>query len=80
MITKGDNWGVGRKGPGVWDWHVHTEVYGVIGQHRERYPVFCDYLCGKRIGERTAVCTRITVCCRAEVSTTLYINYTSTKL
>ena len=28
--------GQGRKGlegwTGVWDWHVHTEVYGMIGQ------------------------------------------------
>ena len=45
----------GEVGLGVWDWHMHTEVYGVIGQqkpavkHRELYPVFCDYLCGKRI-------------------------------
>ena len=23
--------GVGKGGLGVWDWHVHTEVYGMIG-------------------------------------------------
>ena len=40
---------------GVWDWHVHTEIYGMIGQwgpagqHREPYPIFCDNLCGKGI-------------------------------
>ena len=22
----------GRDGLGVWDWHVHTEVYGMISQ------------------------------------------------
>ena len=22
----------GRDGLGVWDWHMHTEVYGMIGQ------------------------------------------------
>ena len=24
--------GLGRDALGVWDWHMHTEVYGVIGQ------------------------------------------------
>ena len=24
--------GGGRDGLGVWDWHMHTEVYGMIGQ------------------------------------------------
>ena len=23
---------VGRDGLGVWDWHIHTVVYGMIGQ------------------------------------------------
>ena len=30
MVTKGDR--RGRDGLGVWDWHMHTEVYGMIGQ------------------------------------------------
>ena len=40
---------------GAWDWHIHTVVYGMTGpqglviQHRELYPVFCDNLSGKRI-------------------------------
>ena len=48
----------GRYGQGNWDWHIHTEVYRMIGQqgpavqHRELYPVFCDNLCGKRISAR----------------------------
>ena len=28
MVTKRDR----RDGLGVWDWHVYTEVYGMIGQ------------------------------------------------
>ena len=27
----GEGWG-GRDGLGVWDWHMHTEVYGMTGQ------------------------------------------------
>ena len=44
-----------RDGLGLWDWHMHTEVCGMIGQqgpavwHRELYTVFCDNICGKRI-------------------------------
>ena len=39
----------------VWNCHMHTEVYGTIGQrgpavqHRDLYPVFGDKLWGKRI-------------------------------
>ena len=29
MVTKGDRWGWGIR---LWDWHMHTEVYGIIGQ------------------------------------------------
>ena len=32
MVTKGDRWGVGRDGLGVWVWHMHTEVHGMTGQ------------------------------------------------
>ena len=32
MVTKGDRLGGGEDGLGVWDWHMHTEVYGMIGQ------------------------------------------------
>lgn len=41
----------------VWDWPMHTEIHGPVGQrgpaveHRELSPVFCDHLCGKRIRE-----------------------------
>lgn len=47
--------GGGRDRLGVWDWHVHMEVYGTIGQwgpaeqHRQCYPGFCNNLCEKRI-------------------------------
>ena len=42
-------------GLGVWDWHLHTKVYEIIGQqgpavqHKELHPIFCDNLCRKRI-------------------------------
>ena len=55
MVTKEDRLGVGRERLGVWEWHIHTETHGMIGQqgpaaqHRQRYPLFCDHLCGKRI-------------------------------
>ena len=45
MVTKGDRWGSGRDGLGVWDWHMHTKAYGMTGQwgpavqHRELYPI-----------------------------------------
>ena len=32
MVTKGDRWGEGRDGLGIWDWPMHTEVYGMTGQ------------------------------------------------
>ena len=43
-----------RDGLGVWDWHKHTAVCGMIGQwgpvvqHRELCPILCDNLYGKR--------------------------------
>jgi len=60
MVAKADGVGGdgGRDGLGVWDWHMHTEVYEMIGhqgpavQYRELYPIFCDHLCGKRIQKR----------------------------
>ena len=36
MVTKGDGAVVvGRLG--AWDWHMHTEVYGMIDQQRHAY-------------------------------------------
>ena len=52
-LSKRTSWG--GDGPGVWDWHMHTEVYGLIDQlgpavwYREHYPVSYDNLFGKRI-------------------------------
>ena len=31
-VTKGDRWGGGKDGLGVWDWRMHSEEYGTIGQ------------------------------------------------
>ena len=45
-LLKGTGVGGGRDGPEVWDWYMHTEVYGMIGQwgsavpNREQYPIF----------------------------------------
>ena len=55
MVIKGSGQGRETDGLGVWDWHMHTKVYGMIGQqgpaleHRELYPMFCTNVCGKRI-------------------------------
>ena len=54
MVTKGDRW-KGRNLLGVWDWHMHTEVYAMTGQwepaveYRELYPILYVSLCGKRL-------------------------------
>ena len=33
MVTKGNRYGEeGEMDWGVWDWHMHTEVYGMITQ------------------------------------------------
>ena len=88
MVTKGVRLAGGRKGLGVWDWHVHTAVYGMIGQwgpavqHREFYPISCDSLRAKSIWKKTDVYTCITesLCCTADIVTTLYLNRTSIKL
>ena len=32
MVTKRDRCGGERDGLGNWDWHLHTEQYGMIGQ------------------------------------------------
>ena len=79
--------GLGKGGLGVWDWHMHTEVYGRTGhwgpdvQDRELYPISYDGLYEKRIWKGMDVCTCVTesLCCTAEIIT-LYINYTSVKL
>ena len=30
IVTKGDRWW-GRNGLGVWEWNIHTVVYGMTG-------------------------------------------------
>ena len=33
MVTKGGRWVVGGSDAlGIWDWHMHTEIYRMIGQ------------------------------------------------
>ena len=32
IFTKGDRRDGGRDGLGIWDWHMYTEVYGMIDQ------------------------------------------------
>ena len=55
QVLKPKGTGGGRSGIGDWDWHMHTEVCGMIGQwgpavqHRDLYAVFCDGLYEKRI-------------------------------
>ena len=50
LATKGDRWGKEQ-----WDWHMHTELYGMTGQggptiqHWELYPIYSDDLYGKNI-------------------------------
>ena len=52
-LPKGTGWG--KDGLRIWDWHMHTEVYAMIGQlgppvqHRELYLIFCDHLCEERV-------------------------------
>ena len=54
-VPKGRGVGAGRGGLGVQDWHMYTEVQGMIRQWGPAvelgalFPVFCDNLCGKRI-------------------------------
>ena len=75
MVTKGDRWG--RAGLWVGYWHMHTEVFGVIGQqgpviqNRELYPSLCDDLCGKRVWKRTDIYTCLSepLSCTAETIT-----------
>ena len=57
MVTKGDrSWG--RDGLRVWNWPMHTEIYGMIDQRkqpvRELYPIFCGYM-GKK-SEKAWMC------------------------
>ena len=57
--------GGGRDELRVWDWHIHTEVYGMIGQwgpaveHRELYPIFCVMICVGKESERDWMCVYV---------------------
>ena len=79
QLPKGTGgWG-GRDGLGIQGWHMHTVVYGIIGQwgpavqYREFYPIFCDSVYGKRIQKRMDMytCTTESLCCTAEIITAL---------
>ena len=62
-LPKETVWGQGNR-LGVWNWHVHTEVYGTIGQrglaiqHKELYPIIYDNMCGKE-SERKLICVYV---------------------
>ena len=64
MVTKGDRKEDGRDGLGVWDWHMHTEVYVRIGQQgpaaqqREGYPIFVMIYVGKE-SKRECICVYV---------------------
>ena len=66
--------GGGRDGLGIWDWHMHTTVYGMDGQqepavqHRELYSIFCNNLYRK---ESEKECISELLYCTAEINTTL---------
>ena len=77
----------GEGGTGGWAGHMHTEVHGMTG-HRDllygtensaQYPVIIHV--GEE-SERTDVCVCMTgsLCCAAEVNTTLQINATAINL
>ena len=59
----------------VWDWHIHTVVYGMTGQwgtsaeHRELYPIFCDNPYLKRIWKKIDVhiCIKESLCCQQKL-------------
>ena len=82
MFTKGGGSGAERDGLGVQDWRINTAVYGTIGQwapaveHREPHPRLCDDLRGKRVrkGMDVSTCVTESLCCAAEIITTLYIS------
>ena len=67
----------GERCLGVWDWHMHTTVYGMDGhwgpavQHGELYSIFYDNLHGKRIFIDMCICITISLCCTVEINTTL---------
>ena len=58
-LLKGTGWW--REGLGVWDGHMHTEVYGMIGQqgpavqHRELYPYSVTIMWEKNLKETECV-------------------------
>ena len=51
-VTKGDRWWGGKDGLQVWDGHMHTEVYGVIGQRGPAQRTLLNIL-GDLHGKRT---------------------------
>ena len=75
MVTKGDR--RRERWTGVGDWHTHTVVYGMTGQwgpaeqHRKLYPIFYNNL--EQMLKTMDVCVGTTesLCCIAEIITTL---------
>ena len=60
MVTKGDRWGSGRDGLGVWDWHMHIEMYGMIHQQGAvvQHSIFAIVCVGKD-SEREWLCVNV---------------------
>ena len=76
LVTKGERL---RGGTDLRFWTgIRTLVYGMVGQQgpaiystRNLYAIFCDNLCGKTISKRMDVCITESLCCTAEIITTL---------
>ena len=72
------------------NWEIGTDIY-VLGmkritdenlQHRELYSVLCGDVNEKEIQKGGDICTHVadSLCCTAEIDTTLQNNYTKIKL
>ena len=73
MVTKGER----GRGLGAWDWHMHTVVCGMDGQQgpavqtgKSTYYSVITYR-GEEIRKRMDVCITESLCCTAEIITTL---------
>ena len=76
-------WVVGRDRLGIWNWHVHTDIFKIYNQqgptvwHVELCLVFCNNLSGKIIQKGIDTCIAASLCCTSETNT-LLINYAPT--
>ena len=78
----------GRDSLGVWDGHIHTDVFkmdnqkGPTVQHRQLCSMLCGSLDGRGVWGRmdTCPCMAETLCSSPETITTLIIGYTQYKI